>query len=81
MESTAQYWRQVWETLERSWQPICQQRKSASPRSGPAVPRKGIFGASMRTFHIALRVVSPMPAAPRRPTMLSYRDDPANDGD
>ena len=34
MESTAQYWRPVWETLERSWQPICQQRKRASPRSG-----------------------------------------------
>jgi transposase len=34
MESTAQYWRPVWETLERHWQPRCQQREGAGPRSG-----------------------------------------------
>jgi transposase len=34
MESTAQYWRPVWEALERYWQPIRQQREGASPMSG-----------------------------------------------
>jgi transposase len=34
MESTAQYWRPVWEALERHWQPRRQQRESAGPRSG-----------------------------------------------
>jgi len=34
MESTAQYWRPVWETLERYWQPLRQQRDDAGPRSG-----------------------------------------------
>lgn len=26
MESTAQYWKPVWETLERYWKPICETR-------------------------------------------------------
>jgi len=34
MESTAQYWRPVWEALERYWKPTCQQRKGESPMSG-----------------------------------------------
>ena len=34
MESTAQYWRPVWEALERHWKPLRQKRKGASPRSG-----------------------------------------------
>jgi transposase len=34
MESTAQYWRPVWEALERYWQPIRRQREDASPMSG-----------------------------------------------
>ena len=34
MESTAQYWRPVWEALERHWQPRRQHREGASPRSG-----------------------------------------------
>src|SRR5216683_7004738 len=29
MESTAQYWKPVWEALERYWQPTCQQQESA----------------------------------------------------
>jgi transposase len=32
MESTAQYWRPVWEALERSWQP--RMRQPACPRAG-----------------------------------------------
>jgi transposase len=34
MESTAQYWRPVWDALERYWQPIRQQREGAGPMSG-----------------------------------------------
>ena len=34
MESTAQYWRPVWETLERYWKPTRQKREGASRRSG-----------------------------------------------
>lgn len=34
MESTAQYWRPVWETMERYWKPICKKREGARPTSG-----------------------------------------------
>jgi transposase len=34
MESTAQYWRPVWDALERYWQPIRQQQEGAGPMSG-----------------------------------------------
>jgi transposase len=34
MESTAQYWRPVWEALERYWQARRQQRAGAGPMSG-----------------------------------------------
>ena len=34
MESTAQYWRPVWEALERDWQPRRQTREGAGPLSG-----------------------------------------------
>jgi transposase len=34
MESTAQYWKPVWEALERYWKPICQKREGAGRRSG-----------------------------------------------
>jgi transposase len=34
MESTAQYWRPVWEALERYWKPICEKREGARRRSG-----------------------------------------------
>jgi hypothetical protein len=34
MESTAQYWRPVWDALERSWQPRRRQRDGAGPMSG-----------------------------------------------
>src|SRR6187549_1248499 len=34
MESTAQYWRPVWEALERYWRPTRQTRADASPVSG-----------------------------------------------
>jgi transposase len=34
MESTAQYWRPVWEALERYWRPVCPKREGARPTSG-----------------------------------------------
>ncbi len=34
MESTAQYWRPVWATLERYWKPVVQKREGAGPKSG-----------------------------------------------
>jgi len=34
MESTAQYWKPVWDALERYWKPICQRREDAGPKSG-----------------------------------------------
>ena len=34
MESTAQYWRPVWEALERYWRPARQSREGAGPVSG-----------------------------------------------
>jgi transposase len=34
MESTAQYWRPVWEALERYWQPRRRKREGAGPMSG-----------------------------------------------
>jgi transposase len=34
MESTAQYWRPVWEALEQSWRPVRRTRAGASPVSG-----------------------------------------------
>ena len=34
MESTAQYWRPVWETLERDWQPSRRTREGGGPMSG-----------------------------------------------
>jgi transposase len=34
MESTAQYWKPVWEALERYWKPICEKRAGARRKSG-----------------------------------------------
>src|SRR5437588_7077805 len=34
MESTAQYWKPVWEALERHWKPARQKREGAGRRSG-----------------------------------------------
>jgi transposase len=34
MESTAQYWKPVWETLERDWKPLRQKREGAGLMSG-----------------------------------------------
>ena len=41
MESTAQYWRPVWEALERDWQPPQRQRPSAGPAHRRVASRAG----------------------------------------
>jgi hypothetical protein len=34
MESTAQYWKPVWQALEQYWKAACQKREGAGPKSG-----------------------------------------------
>jgi hypothetical protein len=34
MESTAQYWKPVWEALERYWKPLCPKREDTGLRLG-----------------------------------------------
>jgi len=34
MESTAQYWKPIWGTLERYWKPVCHKRAGAGRMSG-----------------------------------------------
>src|SRR6266699_501440 len=40
MESTAQYWKPVWEALERYWKPIREKREGARRRSGTLLWRR-----------------------------------------
>ena len=41
MESTAQYWRPVWEALERDWQPARRRARGRRPDVGHAAPGAG----------------------------------------
>jgi hypothetical protein len=46
MESTAQYWRPVWEALERYWRPKRRARPDANPVSGTCtLPKRNPIGA------------------------------------
>jgi transposase len=61
MESTAQYWRPVWEALERYWKPICEQRDdrrqgSARLHLAQALSNRGRRGRK-RDFPDAERLV------------------------
>src|SRR5881394_474469 len=61
MESTAQYWKPVWGTLERYWKPICQTREGALATSGTlhlaqALSNRGRRGRK-RDFRDAERLV------------------------
>ena len=61
MESTAQYWKPLWETLERYWKPICEKRERASRMSGTlhraqALSNRGRRGRK-RDFRDAERLV------------------------
>jgi len=76
MESTAQYWRPVWEALERYWKPIREKRGGASRRSGTlhlaqAQSNRGRRGRK-RDFRDAERLVKRLVA---RELTLSFVPD------
>jgi len=77
MESTAQYWKPVWETLERYWKPLRQKREGAGRRSGSlhlaqAQSNRGRRGRK-RDFPDAERLVKRLVA---RELILSFVPDP-----
>ena len=77
MESTAQYWKPVWETLERHWKPLCEKREGARRRSGTlhlaqALSNRGRRGRK-RDFIDAERLVKRLVA---RELTLSFVPDP-----
>jgi hypothetical protein len=51
MESTAQYWRPVWEALEQYWRPVRPTRAGASPVAGLDRFAKVSQGESRRATH------------------------------
>jgi transposase len=76
MESTAQYWRPVWEALERYWKPARQKREGAGRRSGTlhlaqAQSNRGPRGRK-KDFRDAERLVKRMVA---RELTLSFVPD------
>ena len=76
MESTAQYWKPVWETLERHWKPLRQKQEGASRRSGTlhlaqAQSNRGRRGRK-RDFPDAERLVKRLVA---RELILSFVPD------
>ncbi len=76
MESTAQYWKPVWEALERYWKPIREKRKNARRRSGTlhlaqALSNRGRRGRK-RDFLDAERLVKRLVA---RELTLSFVPD------
>jgi transposase len=77
MGSTAQYWRPVWEALERYWMPSCQKRKGARRTSGTlhlaqAQSNRGRRGRK-KDFLDAERLVKRLVA---RELTLSFVPDP-----
>src|ERR1700756_3054171 len=77
MESTAQYWKPVWEALERHWKPLRQKKEGASRRSGTlhlaqAQSNRGRRGRK-RDFPDAERLVKRLVA---RELILSFVPDP-----
>ena len=70
MESTAQYWKPVWEALERYWKPICEKREGAKRRSGAST-------GSVRTAWGHIR--SPLIDMPKRSAgLLRFRRRDSN---
>ena len=59
MESTAQYWRPVWETLERYWQPRRSSGRAQSRCRAPCIWRR----PSRITGRVGGRKISRMPNA------------------
>jgi transposase len=77
MESTAQYWKPVWEALERYWKPIREKREGASRKSGTlhlahAQSNRGRRGRK-KDFLDAERLVKRLVA---RELTLSFVPDP-----
>src|SRR5215475_4831229 len=77
MESTAQYWRPVWEALERYWKPRCQKREGSRCTSGKlhlaqAQSNRGRRGRK-KDFLDAERLVKRLVA---RELTLSFVPDP-----
>ena len=77
MESTAQYWKPVWEALERYWKPLREKREGAKRRSGKlhlaqAESNRGRRGRK-RDFADAERLVKRLVA---RELILSFVPDP-----
>jgi len=77
MESTAQYWKPVWEALERYWKPICEKREGAKQKSGTlhlaqALSNRGRRGRK-KDFRDAERLVKRLVA---RELVLSFVPDP-----
>jgi transposase len=77
MESTAQYWKPVWETLERYWKPLREKREGAPRKSGTlhlaqAESNRGRRGRK-RDFPDAERLVKRLVA---RELTLSFVPDP-----
>jgi hypothetical protein len=77
MESTAQYWRPVWEALERYWKPIREKKEGARRKSGmrhlaQAESNRGRRGRK-RDFPDAERLVKRLVA---RELTLSFAPDP-----
>jgi transposase len=77
MESTAQYWKPVWEALERYWKPIREKREGARRKSGTlhlaqAQSNRGQRGRK-RDFPDAERLVKRLVA---RELTLSFVPDP-----
>src|SRR5262252_6602513 len=76
MESTAQYWKPVWGTLERYWKPSCQTRKGALATTGAlhlaqALSNRGRRGRK-KDFRDAERLVKRLVA---RELTLSFVPD------
>jgi transposase len=77
MESTAQYWKPVWEALERYWKPIRQKREGARRKSGTlhlaqALSNRGRRGRK-KDFRDAERLVKRLVA---QELTLSFVPDP-----
>lgn len=77
MESTAQYWKPVWEALERYWKPIRKKREGARRRSGTLhlaqAQSNGGRRGRKRDFPDAERLVKRLVA---RELVLSFVPDP-----
>jgi len=83
MESTAQYWKPVWEALERFWKAKCQSREGASRMSNCPVwfricwvPVHVVCPGRLRMEEVILRLWPPWPiiacAPPRRNCMTLW---------